>query len=75
MLRWKIWAALATALLAGSVFSLLNFRAAVDLAYDTTQHGKAVLRGWGYATLTFLVAGVVAAGFAWGSWRRRTRLP
>src|SRR5512133_2632661 len=68
-----LWFGSALVAMAGTVFSFMNFWAAVDLGYDTTPHGKTILGGWCLATIGLCLSTLVLAALAVRSWLGQRR--
>jgi len=67
------WAALATMAFLGSMFSLMNFIAAVNLGYDITPQGKQIISNWGYAIIGLMVSSIVFWVLTIKSWYSRKK--
>lgn len=54
--------------LLAAAFPLCNFWAAVDLGYDSSPRGKAIIARWCYAMLGLVAGGIGFAALAIKSW-------
>jgi hypothetical protein len=66
--KWPVWSVLSAVCLLAAVFPFCNFWAAVDLGYDRSPRGKAIIAWWGYAMLGLVAAGIGFATLAIKSW-------
>ena len=72
--RCLIWAGLSVLAAVGAGVALLNFWAAVDLGYDASPRGKAIIARWCYAALGCLgsVIGLaILSARSWSSGRKQ----
>jgi len=62
--RVLLWSSLGVLTLAGTVFAFMAFWAAVDLGYDASPKGKAILSRWSYTLLALGCGTVLFFGLA-----------
>lgn len=71
--RVLLWSSLGVLTLAGTVFAFMNFWAAVDLGYDASPKGKAILSRLSYTLLALGFGTVLFFGLAIRAWLLRRR--